>query len=146
MGLFLDMSDVQYVQYWMKYVQYWTNTAISQQSDNGQGWFFSPHQFIFHILTSTVLHRYKGLFVIYEQPLKWNTPNSSGRICEWDVEMLLSGRTADPDRAREHGSTQPPPSASSQTRPWPGVFSPHTPWPPLRCVPFWPPNMQTICC
>ena len=40
MGLFLDMSDVQYVQYWTKYVQYWTNTAISQQSDYGQGWFW----------------------------------------------------------------------------------------------------------
>ena len=40
MGLFLDMSDVRYVQYWTKYVQYWTNTAVSQQSDYGQGWFW----------------------------------------------------------------------------------------------------------
>ena len=40
MGLFLDMSDVQYVQYWTKYVQYWTNTGISQQSDYVQGWFW----------------------------------------------------------------------------------------------------------
>jgi hypothetical protein len=35
------MSDVQYVQYWTKYVQYWTTTAISQQSDYGQGWFYN---------------------------------------------------------------------------------------------------------
>ena len=34
------MSDVQYVQYWTKYVQYWTNTAISQQPDYVQGWFW----------------------------------------------------------------------------------------------------------
>ena len=40
MEIFLDMSDVQYVQYWTKYVQYWTNTAISQQQDYGHGWFW----------------------------------------------------------------------------------------------------------
>ena len=38
MGYFFNMSDVQYVQYWMKYVQYWTNTAISASSNLG-GWF-----------------------------------------------------------------------------------------------------------
>ena len=37
MGLYLNMPDVQYVQYWTKYDHYWTNTAISQQSDYGQG-------------------------------------------------------------------------------------------------------------
>ena len=46
MGLFLDMSDVQYVQYWTKYVQYWTNTAISQQSDYGQGWFWCQNYYL----------------------------------------------------------------------------------------------------
>ena len=46
MGLFLDMSDVQYVQYWTKYVQYWTNTAISQQSDYGQGWFWCQNYWL----------------------------------------------------------------------------------------------------
>ena len=46
MGLFLDMSDVQYVQYWTKYVQYWTNTAISEQPDDGQGWFWCQNYYL----------------------------------------------------------------------------------------------------
>ena len=46
MGLFLDMSDVQYVQYWTKYVQYWTNTAISQQPDYGQDWFWCKNYYL----------------------------------------------------------------------------------------------------